>query len=433
MSSPADQASLSIERSFAEQMDADDALAPLRQQFHIPERADGTEEIYLCGHSLGLQPRRTEAYVQEELLAWQRLGVKGHFHSAHPWMPYHRFLTQPMASIVGGLPGEVVTMNSLTVNLHLLMVSFYRPTPQRHRILIETHAFPSDHYVVESQIRFHGFDPAQSLLQVAPRQGEELIRAEDLLELIDREGDTIALILLPGVQYYTGQLLDLKEITRLGQQKGCVVGFDLAHAAGNVPLQLHDWDVDFACWCTYKYLNSGPGSVGAAFVHERHGRREDLPRFAGWWGHDEKTRFRMESRFVPMDGADGWQLSNPPILSLAAIRSSLEVFAEAGGVAVLRSKSLRLTSYLEFLLQQRLKERVEIVTPADPEARGCQLSVKVRAAEPKKIFARLEAAGVTGDWREPNVIRLTPVPLYNTFLDVWEAVETLDEIMAGEP
>jgi len=421
---------ISLDRAHAEALDRDDPLASLRDEFHVPVREDGSHEVYLTGHSLGLQPLRTERYVSAELESWRSRAVRGHFEGEYPWMPYHHFLASPMAAIVGANESEVVTMNSLTANLHMLMVSFYRPTAERWRILVEDHAFPSDRYAVESQIRFHGHDPASSLILAKPREGEELVREDDLHDLIDRHGDSIALVLLPGVQYYTGQLFDIASLTRHGHEKGCAVGFDLAHAAGNVPLELHDWDVDFAVWCTYKYLNSGPGSVGAAFVHERHARAE-LPRFAGWWGHDEATRFRMGPDFRPIPGAGGWQVSNPPILSLAAIRASLSIFEEAGGMEPLRRKSLALTGYFESLLDARLEGAVEIITPREPERRGCQLSIQIHggSATPKEVFASLEKLGVTCDWREPNVIRAAPVPLYNSYADVWECVERLASVM----
>jgi kynureninase len=410
---------------FAEQQDRDDPLAHWRDHFHIPMRADGTDELYLCGNSLGLQPKRTPSYVLEELQKWQQLGVRGHVESCHPWVPYHEFLAENTAVLVGAQPREVVTMNSLTVNLHLMMVSFYRPSTERHKILIEDHAFPSDRYAVESQLRFYGLDPARSLLLARPRPGEAGPWMEDLVQLIEHQGPAIALILLPGVQYYTGQVLDMVEITRLSHAKGCVVGFDLAHAAGNIPLRLHEWGCDFACWCTYKYLNSGPGSVAGCFIHERHVERAELPRFAGWWGHDKATRFQMGPEFKPIASAEGWQISNPPILSLAAIRASLEVFCEAGGMGPLRKKSEQLTGYLEFLLQALLADRIAIITPRDPAQRGCQLSLKVktRQIEGRILFERLAAAGVRCDWREPDVIRVAPVPLYNRFEDVYRFVE----------
>lgn len=412
---------------FAREQDRGDPVAHFRDQFHIPKRADGRDALYLCGNSLGLQPKLTQSYLIEELNKWRELAVRGHFESPYPWMPYHEFLMEKTAVLVGAQPQEVVTMNSLTVNLHLMMVSFYRPTSERHKILIEAHAFPSDRYAVESQITFHGLDPKDSLLLAIPRPGEECLRMEDIARLIEREGPSIALILLPGVQYYTGQVLDMGEITRLGHAAGSVVGFDLAHAVGNIPLELHHWGCDFACWCTYKYLNSGPGSLAGCFVHERHAHKSQLPRFAGWWGHDKSTRFRMGPHFKPIPGAEGWQLSNPAILSLAAIRASLDVFCQAGGMLPLRKKSERLTGYLEFLLQTQLADHVEIITPSDRSQRGCQLSLKVRShgTTGKTLFSKISGAGVACDWREPNVIRVAPVPLYNRFEDVYRFVEIL--------
>ncbi|HVT44037.1 MAG TPA: kynureninase [Thermoanaerobaculia bacterium] len=409
------------------ELDRADPLASFRDEFHIPGRSDGKDEIYLAGNSLGLQPKRTAAHIEQELSDWRHLAVKGHLEARSPWLPYHEFLAEPMAAIVGGLPVEVVTMNSLTANLHFLLVSFYRPTASRHRILMEDRAFPSDHYAATSQILFHGYDPAASLLLVRPREGEEAIRRDDLLELIEREGESIALILLPGVQYYTGQAFDMEAIAAAGRAKGCVIGFDLAHAAGNLLVRLHDWNVDFACWCTYKYLNSGPGSTGGAFVHERHAKRFDLPRFGGWWGHDKSTRFLMGPEFRPMAGAEGWQVSNPPILSLAAIRASLEVFTEAGGMEPLREKSARLTGYLEQLLRSMPGGSVSILTPSNSEERGCQLSLTVGHPERsgREVFERLEAGGVACDWREPNVIRVAPAPLYNSFTDVYRFADIL--------
>ena len=410
---------------FARQMDRQDPLARFRDRFHIPKTAGGDDEIYLCGNSLGLQPTSAADYVAAELDSWRRLGVRGHFEGEFPWMPYHEFLTPTMAELVGGEETEVVTMNSLTANLHLMMVSFYRPNRERHRILIESHAFPSDHHAVESQIKFHGHDPARSILPLTPRGGEELIRDEDIFDILEREGETIALIMLPGVQYYTGQVFDMARIARLGHEKGCTVGFDLAHATGNIPLHLHEWGADFAVWCTYKYLNSGPGSVAGCFVHDRHRNNADLSRFCGWWGHDKATRFEMAAHFKPIPGAEGWQLSNPPILSLAAIRASLDLFADAGHMAPLREKSIRLTGYLEWLLTEEVGGKVEVITPRDPDRRGCQLSLRLKGKSDsgRKFFKRLEAAGVTGDWREPDVIRVAPVPLYNRYEDCYRFVE----------
>lgn len=415
-------------RDFAIALDRSDPLRRFRDEFHIPTSANGEEEIYFVGNSLGLLPRRTPKYVDEELEKWRRLAVKAHFSGENPWMPYHEVLAEPMARLVGASAssGEVVTMNSLTVNLHLMMTSFYRPTRERHRILLEEHAFPSDDYAVESQAILHGFDPAEALVRLSPGRGKHTIDTAEVARVLERDGESIALVLLPGVQYYTGQAFEIEAITRLAHGKGCVVGFDLAHAAGNLVLSLHDWNVDFAVWCTYKYLNSGPGSVGGCFVHERHGRRRDLPRLSGWWGHDKESRFRMEPGFRPIPGAEGWQLSNPPILSLAAIRASLDIFMEAGGMEPLREKSLRLTGYLEWLLARELGDAVEILTPADPRRRGCQLSLKVKSnASGRTVFEKLEAAGVTCDWREPDVIRVAPVPLYNRFEEVYSFVQIL--------
>ena len=417
-------------RDFAAALDRDDPLARFRDEFHVPRSAAGEEEIYFTGNSLGLLPKRTRKFVDEELEKWSRLAVKAHFSGENPWMPYHEFLAEPMARLVGASASaslsEVVMMNSLTANLHLMMASFYRPTRARHRILLEDRAFPSDDYALESQARFHGYDPAEALVRLRPTEGKPSIDMADIARVLERDGESIAVVLLPGVQYYTGQAFDIEAITRLAHEKGCIAAFDLAHAAGNLVLRLHDWNVDFAVWCTYKYLNSGPGSVGGCFVHERHARRPDLPRLAGWWGHDKESRFRMEPGFRPIPGAEGWQLSNPPILSLAAIRASLDVFMEAGGMESLRAKSVRLTGYLEWLLQREIGGAVEILTPADPERRGCQLSFRVMTEIPgRAVLEKLEASGVTCDWREPDVIRVAPVPLYNRHEEVYRFVEIL--------
>ena len=406
---------------FAAEQDARDPLTHFRERFFLPKTKTGEECIYLCGHSLGLQPKVTITYLEQELSDWSQLGVEGHFHARNPWMPYHRLLTQQTAELVGAKPSEVVVMNSLTVNLHLMMASFYRPTAERHKILIERAAFPSDQYAVQSQIRFHGFDPATSLLELQPRAGESCMRDEDIESLIEREGAAIALILLGGVNYATGQLFDMAAITKAGHRKGCMVAFDLAHAAGNLPLHLHEWGPDFAAWCSYKYLNGGPGCVAGCFVHERHARTFDLPRFAGWWGHDEATRFQMGPDFRPMEGADGWQLSNPPILALAALRASMEIFAEAG-MEKLRAKSIALTGYLEFLLNREASARFEIVTPHEPQRRGAQLSIRIRGAG-RKLCDRLASEGVIGDWREPDTFRVAPIPLYNSYQDVYRFVQ----------
>ena len=409
--------SLLFDPAHAAALDAADPLRHLRERFHLPRHGDG-EQLYFCGNSLGLQPRATRAALLDELDAWANLGVEGHFLGKHPWMPYHAFVRETLAACVGAQPSEVVAMNSLSVNLHLMMVSFYRPTRERHAILIEAGAFPSDRYAVESQLRFHGFDPATSLIELEPDEAGGTISMAAMERVLAERGHEIALVLWPGVQYRTGQAFDLREVTRLGHAAGCVVGFDLAHGAGNLELALHDSGADFAAWCSYKYLNSGPGAVAGCFVHERHAR-SDRPRFAGWWGHDQATRFRMGPEFHPTPGADGWQLSNPPILALAPLRVSLELFAEAG-MPALRRKSLSLTGYLEALIRERLHRVLEIVTPAEPERRGCQLSLRVAGGreQGRALFEHLAGQGIIGDWREPDVIRISPAPLYNSHADV---------------
>lgn len=417
------------DQGFAAELDHADPLKAYRARFHIPQH-EGRDEIYLCGNSLGLQPRETRRYVQEELEDWQRFAVKGHFAGRRPWMPYHELFTEKTARLVGARPLEVVNMNSLTVNLHLMMVSFYRPTPQQHKIVIERGAFPSDRYAVESQARLHGLDPDKSLIELAPRKDDAYIPVEEIEALLSAEGGEIALLMLPGVQYYSGQSFDMARIARAGHRAGCVVGFDLAHATGNIPLKLHDWDVDFAVWCNYKYMNAGPGAVAGCFVHERHARAFDRPRLAGWWGHDKASRFRMGPEFAPITGAEGWQLSNPPVLGLAPLLASLEIFDEAG-MPALREKSLKLTGYLEFLLKEKLEQHIDILTTSDPAQRGCQLSLRLHKGRDaaRRVFERLEAAGVTGDWREPDVIRVAPVPLYNSFSDVFSFVQILADLV----
>jgi kynureninase len=407
----------------ARQRDQADSLAPYRQQFFIPPGPDGNPSIYLCGNSLGLQPKKVGHYIQEVMDGWAQYGVEGHVHGKHPWMPYHEFLTDSMAGVVGALPSEVVVMNSLTVNLHLLMASFYRPEGKRRKILIEYSPFPSDRYAVTSQILFHGGDPAKDLIILQPAPGSDEILAEDIEATIRQHGEEIALIMMGGVNYYTGQAFDLKTITRLGHQYGCVVGFDLAHAAGNLALNLHEDGPDFAAWCSYKYLNGGPGALGGIFVHQRHESNFDLPRFTGWWGHDKKTRFTMPDEFVPMPGAEGWQLSNPPIFAMAAMRASLDLFQEVG-MARLNQKSALLTGYLTDLIQAADIPAITLITPKDPSNRGCQISLRVKGAD-KALFNRITAAGVIADWREPDVIRVAPVPFYNSFEDVFNFVEIL--------
>ena len=406
---------------FALSLDAKDELRKYRDKFHIPLQKNREEHIYMCGNSLGLQPKRTKEFLNQELEDWATFGVEGHFHAKNPWMPYHEFLTESYAKIVGAKPTEVVAMNTLTVNLHLMMVSFYQPTEKRHKIIIEGDAFPSDIYAVESQIKHHGLSPATSLIKLRPRDGESAIRTEDIQTIIESEGDEISLIMLGGVNYYTGQVFDFENITKLGHAKGINVGFDLAHAAGNIKLELHKWGVDFAVWCSYKYLNSGPGSVAAAFVHEKH-HATNLNRFAGWWGHNKEDRFKMPDSFNPIQSAEGWQLSNPPILSLAAIRASLSIFDEVG-MDTLVAKSKVLTNFLLFLLDSIETDRIEIITP---EERGCQLSIRVKNGN-KILFDAITEKGVVADWREPDVIRVAPIPLYNSYQDVFNFYSILKE------
>lgn len=412
---------------FAKQLDKEDTLAHFRQKFHIPKDDNGNEWLYFTGNSLGLQPKITQQYIQQELDDWAKYGVEGHFMAKNPWMPYHEFLTEPMARIVGAKPIEVVVMNTLTTNLHLLMTSFYRPTKTKYKIVIESDAFPSDRYAVQSQLAIHGFDANKGLIEWKPREGEELLQIEDLEQILNGQGDEIALLLIGGVNYYTGQYLDLKKIAELGHQKQCFVGIDLAHGAGNIQPNLHESGVDFAAWCTYKYLNSGPGSLSGIFVHEKHAHNKELPRFAGWWNHNKETRFNMRQPFNVMPGAEGWQLSNPPILSMAAIRASLTIFDEVG-MDALRKKSLLLTGYFEYLLQQIDSENIKIITPKNSEERGCQLSIQVKNAD-KKLHQKLTENNVITDWREPDVIRCAPVPLYNSFEDVFKMVAILKTLI----
>ena len=413
--------------SFTAQMDTNDFLREFREKFYIPKQSNGEEVLYFTGNSLGLQAKTTRNYIEQVLKDWEIFGVEGHFAAKNPWMPYHELLTNSMANIVGAKPSEVVVMNSLTVNLHLLMVSFYRPDGKRNKIVIEKGAFPSDQYAVQSQIKFHGFEIEKSLIELAPKENETCLRIEDIEKTLIENADEIALILLSGVNYYTGQVFEMKRITEIGHEIGAVVGFDLAHAAGNIELNLHEWEADFAAWCSYKYLNSGPGGVGGVFVHERHSQSFNLPRFAGWWGHDKETRFLMEDKFVPMRGAEGWQLSNQPIFLLASLRASLDIF-EAAGMKNLREKSVKLTNYLEFLLNEIHDERIEIITPSDENQRGCQLSIRVKNAD-KSLFKAISERGVIADWREPDVIRVAPVPLYNSFMDIWKFVEILRDCL----
>lgn len=405
---------------FAKAQDQKDPLRTYRDRFHFPSL--GTAELaYFTGHSLGLQPKSVRAAVSLELDEWAKYGVEGHFHSTNPWYSYHERLTPAMAEIVGAKDSEVVCMNSLTTNIHLLFVSFYRPTASRYKIISEAKMFPSDRYMLETQVRFHGFDPDDAIIEVPPRAGESLIREEDILAAIESNADELAMVFFGGVNYFTGQLFDMQSLTKAAHAVGAIAGFDLAHAAGNVLLSLHEWDVDFAAWCSYKYLNSSPGNVGAIFVHERHGRNFDLPRFGGWWGHDKTTRFQMKNDFQPMEGADGWQLSNAPILGMSAAKASLDVFAEVG-MAALRKKSEMLTGYLEYtvgLLADEFPDaEISVITPRDPNHRGCQLSIDIAGRE-RQLFDDMIAAGVIADFREPCIIRVAPVPLYNSFEDVF--------------
>jgi kynureninase len=416
------------DESRAKEMDARDPVRAFRARFHLPEGPDAKPLIYFVGNSLGLQPKRAREIVERELDDWARLGVEGHFHARLPWYSYHERFRAPLGRLVGALPEEVVVMNGLTVNLHLLMATFYRPTQARHKILVEEHAFPSDAYAVQTQLLVRGFDPETGVIEARSRPGEETLRAEDLEEVLERRGREIALVLLGGVNYFTGQVLDMPRIVAAARRQGCFVGLDLAHAAGNVPLRLHDWDVDFAAWCSYKYLNAGPGAVAGAFVHERHARDTSLPRLGGWWGNDPGTRFRMhsETRFVPRPGADGWQMSNPPILAMAPLSASLELFDEAG-FERLREKSVLLTGYLQGLIDAIPEGGVEMITPREPSGRGCQASLRV-AHRPRAMFDALAAEGVQGDFREPDVIRVAPTPLYNTFHEVWRFAEVLARV-----
>lgn len=414
--------------SFAKQQDREDPLRSFRSRFLLP-KLQGKTAIYLVGNSLGLQPKQTKQYIDEELKDWATLGVEGHVHARRPWMNYHKFAKKALAGIVGAKPGEVVAMNQLTVNLHLMMVSFYRPTRTRYKILTEAGAFSSDQYAFESQLKFHGLNPDKALIELAPRPGEYTLRTEDILNAIQEHRDALALVIFGGIQYYTGQFFDLKKITKAGHDAGATVGFDLAHAVGNTLLRLHADEVDFAVWCSYKYLNSGPGGLAGAFVHEKHATSFSLPRFAGWWGHAEQERFQMLKGFKPMTGVDGWQLSNVPVLQGAAHLASLEIFQEAGMKAI-RNKSIALTGFLEFLLEEINpgEKHFTVITPRNPRERGCQLSLYIKS-DAKSIFTKLNKQGIIADYRHPNVIRIAPVPLYNTFEEVFRFVEIFKRLL----
>ena len=419
---------------FARAQDEADPLRTCRDRFYLPSL--GTPElVYFTGHSLGLQPKSVRAAIELELNEWAKYGVEGHFKSTNPWYSYHERLTPPMAGVVGAKDTEVVCMNSLTTNLHLLFVSFYRPTRGRHKIISEAKMFPSDRYLLETQVQYHGFDPGDAIIEMSARDGETVIREEDILASIDANADELALLFIGGVNYFTGQLFNIPRLTEAAHAVGAVAGFDLAHAAGNVPLSLHEWNVDFAAWCSYKYLNSGPGNVGAIFVHERHARSFDLPRFGGWWGHDKSTRFQMDSGFQPIEGAEGWQLSNVPILGMSVMKASLDIFAEVG-IHALREKSRKLTGYLEYTVELLASEfpdaGIGIITPRDPTRRGCQISMEV-AGRGRELFDNMIAAGIIADFREPYIMRMAPVPLYNSFEDVFTFGKEMRRLLARQP
>ncbi len=413
---------------FALQLDAEDPLRRFREKFHLPLGNDSKPLIYFAGNSLGLMPKSAKQVVEEELDNWAKFGVDAHHAAGTPWYSYHETLRKPLARLIGAKPVEVICMNSLTVNLHLMMATFYRPTKLRSKILMEEPAFPSDTYAIKTQIVHHGLDPKEALVLARPRKGESTIRTEEILDLIEKHAGEIGVVIIGAVNFFTGQLFDIPAITSAAQKRGIVVGFDLAHAIGNVPLSLHDWNVDFAVWCSYKYLDAGPGAVAGAFLHERHATNTKLPRFGGWFGNDPNTRFRLhlEPEFVPVPSADGWQISNPPIFSMAPLRASLAIFDEAGGMEPLRAKSIQLTGYLQFLLERAGVKRFSVITPRETGARGCQLSILVHE-HPKELFKKLEAAGVKCDFREPNVIRAAPTALYNTFHEVWRFAKILTE------
>jgi kynureninase len=416
---------LNLSAECAKALDATDKLSLFRNKFHIPKH-NNSDVAYFCGNSLGLQPKITAQYIMQDLFDWQNYGVEGHFLAKNPWVSYHEILTDKAAKIVGAKPIEVVMMNQLTSNLHFLMVSFYRPTKKKYKILTEAKAFPSDQYAVESQVKFHGFDPQDAIIEIQPDEGTNYISNKKIIDAIISNKDELALVFIGGVNYYTGQVFDMKTIAECCNKNNITIGFDLAHAAGNVKLNLHDWDVDFAAWCTYKYLNSGPGSVGGVFVHEKHATNFDLPRLTGWWGHDKSSRFKMDKTFIPMEGAEGWQLSNAPVLSMAAHNAALDVFTEAG-IDNLIEKSKAMHNYLRFLIADVIVERnLEIITPEKKEEHGCQLSIFAKS-NGKKLFDYLTEHGVVTDWREPDVIRMAPVPLYNSFYDIWRLYEVLKD------
>ncbi len=418
---------MNLDRAQVQRMDDQDPLKSFRNQFIIPKTTSGSDAIYFCGNSLGLQPKQTKLYVEEELNDWAQYGVHGHHLAKHPWLPYHEFLTDSMAAIIGAKPIETVVMNTLTVNLHLMLVSFYQPNEKRFKIVMEHSCFPSDRYAVESQIRFHGLNPQETLIILQPDQGEDYVSDSKIESLFQEEGDEIALVLIGSVNYYSGQAYSIKSITERAHKMGCIVGFDLAHGAGNLKLNLHEDGPDFAIWCGYKYLNGGPGSLAACFVHERHAYAFDLPRFCGWWGHNKSNRFKMPPKMELMPGAEGWQLSNPPILPMACLRASLELFKEAG-MDQLRLKSLALGNLLFNLLDELNHPAINLITPRNEDERGCQISIQLKNAD-KSIFHSLTDSGVIADWREPDVIRVAPVPLYNRFTEVFDFVQLLKKAL----
>lgn len=414
---------------FAYRCDTEDSLHHFRGRFHFPLH-NQKEVLYFCGNSLGLMPKTAQYALIHELEDWHKYGVEGHFLARNPWLGYHKLLTKPLAALTGALESEVVCMNTLSVNLHLMMVSFYRPTKERYKIIIEAGAFPSDYYVAETQISFHGYKPEEALIEIAPREGETFLHTDDIISTIEQQGDSVALVLFSGVQYQTGQRFDMQKITEAAHKVGAIAGFDLAHAVGNVELSLHDWDVDFAAWCSYKYLNSGPGGVGGVFVHEKHGKSPELPRFGGWWGYDEETRFQMKKGFIPSEGAEGWQLSNAQVFQMAVLKSSLDIFEEAG-LKELFQKRDELTGYLEFLMDEMVQLYphipMTILTPTDKQQRGAQLSLAF-SERGRELHKKLQEAGVIADWREPNIIRVAPAPLYNSFADVFRFRGIMEEL-----
>lgn len=418
---------------FAREQDKKDPLKKFRKRFLFPKHK-GKEALYFVGNSLGLQPASVSDYIKVELEDWAKLASEGHFDGRNPWYSYHEMFAQPLAKLVGALPTEVIAMNQLTVNLHLMLISFYRPEGKRYKILCESNAFPSDHYTFQTQVEMHGYKPEDAIIEIAPRKGEYIIRKEDILKTIKDNADSLALVIIGGVNYLTGQLMDMAAITEAGHKAGAYVGFDLAHAMGNIEMHLHKWNVDFAVWCTYKYLNSGPGAVAGAFIHEKHIKNQKLVRLGGWWGYDKKTRFLMKKKFVPMQTAEGWQLSNAPVLSMAAHKASLDVFMEAGGMVPLNKKSKVLTGYLEYIITEinkKIKNKkvsLEIITPKSNSERGCQLSI-VGHGLGKDFYKAITKAGVFCDWREPNVIRFAPVPLYNSFEDVWQLGKIIEKVL----